>query len=144
MALMVAPGSQTLGSRTPGLKLLERSTSVGSYCRNVPILRAGMLAFCPNVALEQVHVFEIRYYRTMTRTGLPQGTDIPSGELELTRTQLVGEEKLAATGRLASAVMHEIRDSVAITSSATEAAASAHLSIEAREDAPRKYGTLRS
>ena len=55
-------------------------------------------------------------------------------ELELTRTQLVEEEKLAAIGRLASAVAHEIRNPVAIISSAIEAAASVNLSTEERED----------
>ena len=55
-------------------------------------------------------------------------------ELELTRSKLVEEEKLAAIGRLASAVAHEIRNPVAIISSAIEAAASTNLSLEERED----------
>ena len=55
-------------------------------------------------------------------------------ELELTRNRLVEEEKLAAIGRLASAVAHEIRNPVAIISSAIEAAASPKLSSEERED----------
>ncbi len=55
-------------------------------------------------------------------------------ELEVTRGKLVDEEKLAAIGRLASAVAHEIRNPVAIISSAIEAAASANLSLEERED----------
>ena len=55
-------------------------------------------------------------------------------ELELTRSKLVEEEKLAAIGRLASAVAHEVRNPVAIISSAIEAAASANLSLEERED----------
>lgn len=52
----------------------------------------------------------------------------------MTRGKLVDEEKLAAIGRLASAVAHEIRNPVAIISSAIEAAASANLSLEERED----------
>ena len=55
-------------------------------------------------------------------------------DLELTRSRLVQEEKLAAIGRLASAVAHEIRNPVAIISSAMEAAASPNLSAEERED----------
>lgn len=55
-------------------------------------------------------------------------------ELEATRERLVQEEKLAAIGRLASAVAHEIRNPVAIISSAMEAAGSASLSSEERED----------
>ena len=55
-------------------------------------------------------------------------------DLEATRERLVQEEKLAAIGRLASAVAHEIRNPVAIISSAMEAAKSASLSAEERED----------
>lgn len=58
-------------------------------------------------------------------------------ELESTRERLVQEEKLAAIGRLASAVAHEIRNPVAIISSAMEAARSATLSDEEREDMSR-------
>ncbi len=55
-------------------------------------------------------------------------------DLELTRGRLVQEEKLAAIGRLASSVAHEIRNPVAIISSAMEAARSASLSEEERTD----------
>ena len=55
-------------------------------------------------------------------------------DLEATRERLVQEEKLAAIGRLASAVAHEIRNPVAIISSAMEAARSASLSAGERED----------
>ncbi len=55
-------------------------------------------------------------------------------ELEITRSHLVQEEKLAAIGRLVSAVAHEIRNPVAIISSAMEAAGSASLSAEERAD----------
>lgn len=55
-------------------------------------------------------------------------------DLEQTRGRLVEEEKLAAVGRLASAVAHEIRNPVAIISSALEAADSANLSSEERQD----------
>ncbi len=55
-------------------------------------------------------------------------------DLVATRERLVQEEKLAAIGRLASAVAHEIRNPVAIISSAMEAARSASLSAEERED----------
>lgn len=55
-------------------------------------------------------------------------------DLEATRGRLVQEEKLAAIGRLASAVAHEIRNPVAIISSAMEAARSANLSTEERAD----------
>jgi signal transduction histidine kinase len=49
-------------------------------------------------------------------------------DLERTRTRLIEEEKLAAVGRLASAVAHEIRNPVAIISSALEASESAAIS----------------
>ncbi len=55
-------------------------------------------------------------------------------DLEVTRERLVQGEKLAAIGRLASAVAHEIRNPVAIISSAMEAARSSSLSAEERED----------
>ena len=42
-------------------------------------------------------------------------------DLQSTRSRLIQEEKLAAVGRLASAVAHEIRNPVAIISSALEA-----------------------
>lgn len=42
-------------------------------------------------------------------------------ELEATRKRLIAEEKLAAVGRLASSIAHEIRNPVAIISSALEA-----------------------
>jgi signal transduction histidine kinase len=45
-------------------------------------------------------------------------------DLESTRSRLIQEEKLAAVGRLASAVAHEIRNPVAIISSALEASCS--------------------
>lgn len=45
-------------------------------------------------------------------------------DLEQTRNRLVEEEKLAAVGRLASSIAHEIRNPVAIISSALEAAES--------------------
>jgi signal transduction histidine kinase len=45
-------------------------------------------------------------------------------ELEATRNRLIVEEKLAAVGRLASSIAHEIRNPVAIISSALEASSS--------------------
>ena len=58
-------------------------------------------------------------------------------DLKETRAQLVEGEKLAAIGRLASAVAHEIRNPVAIISSAIEAAGSSAFSQEEREDMAR-------
>ncbi len=55
-------------------------------------------------------------------------------DLEVTRGRLVEGEKLAAIGRLASAVAHEIRNPVAIISSALEAAGSSQFSFEEREE----------
>ena len=53
-------------------------------------------------------------------------------DLERTRAKLIEEEKLAAVGRLAGAVAHEIRNPVAIISSALEASRKA--TISAREE----------
>jgi signal transduction histidine kinase len=53
-------------------------------------------------------------------------------DLELTRARLIEQEKLAAVGRLAGAVAHEIRNPVAIISSALEASGTA--AISAREE----------
>jgi signal transduction histidine kinase len=58
-------------------------------------------------------------------------------DLESAKTRLVEGEKLAAVGRLASAVAHEIRNPVAIISSALEAADSNAFSAEERVDMSR-------
>jgi signal transduction histidine kinase len=61
-------------------------------------------------------------------------------DLETTRGKLIEEEKLAAIGRLASAVAHEIRNPVAIISSALETAASASFASKEREEMSRIAG----
>jgi signal transduction histidine kinase len=61
-------------------------------------------------------------------------------DLEATRGKLIQEEKLAAIGRLASAVAHEIRTPVAIISSALETSASASFALEEREEMSRIAG----
>ena len=58
-------------------------------------------------------------------------------DLQETRSQLIEGEKLAAVGRLASSVAHEIRNPVAIISSAIEAAGSPAFSDEDREEMAR-------
>jgi signal transduction histidine kinase len=58
-------------------------------------------------------------------------------DLENAKARLVEGEKLAAVGRLASAVAHEIRNPVAIISSALEAADSNAFSAEDRADMSR-------
>ena len=55
-------------------------------------------------------------------------------DLEATRSRLIEEEKLAAVGRLASAVAHEIRNPVAIISSALEASSSPSSSLAVRDE----------
>jgi signal transduction histidine kinase len=55
-------------------------------------------------------------------------------DLEQARSQLIEEEKLAAVGRLASAVAHEIRNPVAIISNALEAASSKLFSAQERAE----------
>jgi signal transduction histidine kinase len=55
-------------------------------------------------------------------------------DLDVTRSKLIEGEKLAAVGRLASAVAHEIRNPVAIISSALEASESEAFSAEDREE----------
>jgi two-component system sensor histidine kinase HydH len=55
-------------------------------------------------------------------------------DLETTKGKLVEEEKLAAIGRLASAVAHEIRNPVAIISSAVEVAISPDFSTDDRDE----------
>ena len=61
-------------------------------------------------------------------------------DLEVTRGKLIEEEKLAAIGRLASAVAHEIRNPVAIISSALETAASESFASREREEMSRIAG----
>ncbi len=58
-------------------------------------------------------------------------------DLERTRHSLVEEEKLAAVGKLASSVAHEIRNPVAIISGALEAAESANFGAAEREEMSR-------
>ena len=58
-------------------------------------------------------------------------------DLEAAKAQLVEGEKLAAVGRLASAVAHEIRNPVAIISSALEAASSSAFTSEDRAEMSR-------
>ncbi|MGB8322731.1 MAG: ATP-binding protein [Candidatus Acidiferrum sp.] len=55
-------------------------------------------------------------------------------ELERTRQQLVQEEKLAAIGRLASAVAHEIRNPVAMISSSLNMASREELDVHQRRE----------
>lgn len=55
-------------------------------------------------------------------------------DLRQTRNKLIEEEKLAAVGRLASAVAHEIRNPVAIIASALEASSSTFLSVAERDE----------
>ncbi len=55
-------------------------------------------------------------------------------DLETTKGKLAEEEKLAAIGRLASAVAHEIRNPVAIISSAVEVAVSSKFSADDRDE----------
>ena len=54
-------------------------------------------------------------------------------ELEQTRERLVMEEKLAAVGRLSSAIAHEIRNPVAMISSSLATATRGNLDAEQRE-----------
>lgn len=61
-------------------------------------------------------------------------------DLAVTRGKLIEEEKLAAIGRLASAVAHEIRNPVAIISSALETSASTAFSSKEREEMSRIAG----
>ena len=58
-------------------------------------------------------------------------------DLNAARSKLIEKEKLAAVGRLASAVAHEIRTPVAILSSALETSASASISVNEREEMSR-------
>jgi len=58
-------------------------------------------------------------------------------DLNTARGKLIEEEKLAAIGRLASAVAHEIRNPVAIISSALETSASTSISPKEREEMAR-------
>ena len=72
--------------------------------------------------------------------GLHQRID----DLEATRSKLIEEEKLAAVGRLASAVAHEIRNPVAIISSALETSASPSFAPGEREEMRGSHGWKRS
>lgn len=55
-------------------------------------------------------------------------------ELERTRQQLVQEEKLAAIGRLSSAIAHEIRNPVAMISSSLNMASREELDVQHRRE----------
>ena len=55
-------------------------------------------------------------------------------ELERTRKRLTSEEKLAAVGRLSSAIAHEIRNPVAMISSTLEAVLSENMSPSAQRE----------
>lgn len=55
-------------------------------------------------------------------------------ELQRTRLQLAHEEKLAAVGRLSSAIAHEIRNPVAMIASSMATAKSAGITPKAREE----------
>ncbi len=55
-------------------------------------------------------------------------------ELELTRERLVAEEKLAAVGRLASGIAHEIRNPVAMISSSLSTATHPETDAEVRDE----------
>jgi two-component system sensor histidine kinase HydH len=55
-------------------------------------------------------------------------------ELERTRKRLADEEKLAAVGRLSSAIAHEIRNPVAMIASSMATAESTGITPEAREE----------
>jgi signal transduction histidine kinase len=55
-------------------------------------------------------------------------------ELEQTREQLLAEERLAAVGRLSSAIAHEIRNPVAMISSSLETAQRPGLADEERQE----------
>ena len=55
-------------------------------------------------------------------------------ELELTRIRLSAEEKLAAVGRLSSAIAHEVRNPVAMISSSLEAALAEDMEAPSRRD----------
>lgn len=58
-------------------------------------------------------------------------------ELGTTRNRLIAEEKLAAVGRLASSIAHEIRNPVAIISSALEASTSNAFELSERDEMSR-------
>jgi two-component system, NtrC family, sensor histidine kinase HydH len=58
-------------------------------------------------------------------------------DLEKTRSRLIEQEKLAAVGRLASSIAHEIRNPVAIISSALEASGSGSFAPLEREEMNR-------
>jgi signal transduction histidine kinase len=55
-------------------------------------------------------------------------------ELEQTRSKLLMEERLAAVGRLSSAIAHEVRNPVAMISSSLEAIAGEDLDSESRRE----------
>jgi signal transduction histidine kinase len=56
------------------------------------------------------------------------------GELQATRERLISEEKLAAVGRLASGIAHEIRNPVAMISSSLSTASNPSTDVGLREE----------
>jgi signal transduction histidine kinase len=70
-------------------------------------------------------------------SGREEALEQKVNDLEATRSRLIEEEKLAAVGRLASSVAHEIRNPVAIISSALEASSSPGSSSADRDEMSR-------
>ena len=93
--------------------------------RPTEYLQAGMIAviFCLTGLLVWFLVAQLK----RTESSLYEKV----GELESTREKLVAQEKLAAVGRLASGVAHEIRNPVAMIASSL--ATATHPAVDARE-----------
>ena len=96
--------------------------------RPTEILESGMISliYCLMGMLvwylvHQLEIKQSRLYRNMM-------------ELEVTREKLLSEERLAAVGRLASGVAHEIRNPVAMIASSLATAAHPSADLDEREE----------
>ena len=96
--------------------------------RPTEFLESGMISLVYSLMgvlvwylVHQLEIKQARLYRNMM-------------ELEATREKLLAEERLAAVGRLASGVAHEIRNPVAMIASSLATAAEASADTEEREE----------
>lgn len=99
-----------------------------------PPFEVGELLEATTLVLVCFIVGTLTWWLVDLLSGREEALEQKVNDLEETRSRLIEEEKLAAVGRLASSVAHEIRNPVAIISSALEASSSPSSSFADREE----------